>query len=362
MAQGGLLHPALFSRSLAQAPTTRQVATSTKPCHMTYLAVAISATDTDDALTALHRVTGRADLAELRLDLMQSFDLPRLLAERPLPMIVTCRPAREGGKWRGSEAERLAVLRQAAALGAEYVDLEWDVATEAATLDRRQTQVILSRHDFAGMPADLPAQAAALWAAGADVVKLVGMAQRLVDCAAVLHLLQTAVRPTIAIAMGNNGLATRLLAFRYPQAFLSFAAPDDAPAQHASPSPERVNGGTAPGQVTLGAMRDVYRVQFMSAGTKLVGLVQPAANASPLVMAGNAWLANRAAEAALIPLETADGEHEAQALDEIAVAAPFIGILSQNNEAGTVDARIPTSDRKWAFESVIEALRWLVVT
>ena len=63
---------------------------------MTYLAVAISAIDTDDALTALHRVTGRADLAELRLDLMQSFDLPRLLAERPLPVIVTCRPtARE---------------------------------------------------------------------------------------------------------------------------------------------------------------------------------------------------------------------------------------------------------------------------
>ena len=65
---------------------------------MTYLAVAISAIDTDDALTALHRVTGRADLAELRLDLMQSFDLPRLLAERPLPVIVTCRPTREGGR------------------------------------------------------------------------------------------------------------------------------------------------------------------------------------------------------------------------------------------------------------------------
>ena len=199
---------------------------------MTYLAVAISAVDTDDALAALHRVTGRADLAELRLDLMQSFDLPRLLAERPLPVIVTCRPTREGGRWRGSEAERLAVLHQAAALGAEYVDLEWDVATEIATLDRSRTRIILSRHNFAGMPADLPAQAEALWAAGADVVKLVGMAQCLADCAPVLRLLQTAVQPTIAIAMGNSGLATRLLAFRYPQSFLSFAAPDDESAHH----------------------------------------------------------------------------------------------------------------------------------
>ena len=238
-AQGCFLPLLSAPAAPAIPPTTRPIATHAKPCPMTYLAVAISAIDTDDALTALHRITGRADLAELRLDLMQSFDLPRLLAERPLPVIVTCRPTREGGRWRGSEAERLAVLRQAAALGAEYVDLEWDVATEIATLDRSRTRVILSRHDFAGMPADLPAQAEALWAAGADVVKLVGMAQCLADCAPVLHLLQAAARPTIAIAMGNSGLATRLLAFRYPQSFLSFAAPDDVPAHHTPQSPDR---------------------------------------------------------------------------------------------------------------------------
>ena len=254
------------------------------------------------------------------------------------------------------------VLREAAALGAEYVDLEWDVATEAATLDRSRTQVILSRHDFAGIPADLSAQAAALWAAGADVVKLVGMAQRLVDCAPVLHLLQAAVRPTIAIAMGNSGLATRLLAFRYPQSFLSFAAPDEAPAHRASPSPDRASSGTAPGQVTLSAMRDVYRVQFMSAKTKLVGLVQPRANSSPLVITGNTWLAKNAADATLVPLELADGEHQTQAVEVIDGIAPFIGILLQNSEDETIYAQVPSSDRRWAFESVIEALRWLTET
>lgn len=329
---------------------------------MTYLAAAISAIDTDDALTALRQVTGRVDLAELRLDLMQSFDLPRLLAERPLPVIITCRPAREGGRWRGNEADRLAVLSQAAFLGADYVDLEWDVAIETAALDRSRTQVILSRHDFSSVPADLPEQAEALWAAGADVVKLVGMAQRLGDCAPVLHLLRTAVRPTIAIAMGNNGLATRLLAFRYPQSFLTFAASDETSARHASPSPDGASGGTAPGQVTISAMRDVYRVHLVTAKTKLVGLVQPRANSSPLVGIGNTWLSNNAADVMLVPLELADGEHETQALQAIAVAAPFIGILSQNNEDGTVFVRMPTSDRGWACGSVIEALQWLLQT
>ena len=153
---------------------------------MTYLAVAVSAVDTDEALVILHEVTGRADLAENRLDTMQSFDLPRRLAERSLPLIITCRPVREGGRSRGTEAERLAVLRQAAALGVEYIDLEWDAAVEVGALDRSRTKVILSRHDFASMPDDLPAQAEALWAAGADVVKVVGTAQCLADCLPVL--------------------------------------------------------------------------------------------------------------------------------------------------------------------------------
>ena len=109
-------------------------------------------------------------------------------------------------------------------------------------------------------------------------------------------------------------------------------------------------------------MRDVYRVQFMSAKTKLVGLVQPRANSSPLVIAGNTWLSNNAAETTLIPLETAAGEHETQALEAIDGVASFIGILLQSNEDRVIYARIPTSDRTWAFESVTEALRWLVET
>ncbi len=327
---------------------------------MTYLAVAISALDTDDAITTLHRIAARADLAELRLDMMQSFDLPRLLAERPLPVIVTCRPVREGGRWRGSETERLAVLRQAAALGAEFVDLEWDVATEAATMDRSRTQVILSRHDFAGMPSDLPAQAEALWAAGADVVKIVGMAQRLVDCTPMLHLLQTAVRPTIAIAMGNSGLATRLLAFHYAHSFLSFAAPDSAPVHRASPIEDHTSTRTAPGQVTLSEMRDVYRVQSMTANTKLIGLILPKANSSQLVIDGNAWLSKNAPDAMLMPLDLASGETEAQAREAIREAGPLAGFLSQDSDGKTICARVPTNDHRRSFGSVIAALRWFV--
>jgi 3-dehydroquinate dehydratase/shikimate dehydrogenase len=300
---------------------------------MPSLAIAIAAPDTESVLVALRQAAGRSDLAELRLDLMKTFDLPVLLASRPLPVIVTCRPDREGGRWQGSEAERLAVLRQAAVLGADYVDLEWDVAAEIASLDRSRTRVILSRHDFAAMPDDLAAQAVRLWQAGADVVKLVGAAQRLADCAPVLRLLAAAARPTIAIAMGEHGLLTRVLAFRYPHALLSFAAPD----------PSGAAAGTAPGQITLDAMLSIYRARAISERTQLVGLLAPDANTSPLVAEGNRWLSGQGLDAVLLPLQPVPGENGPAAAKALNAVVPFAAIL--DDPASTAE--------------MIDALGWL---
>jgi len=298
---------------------------------MPQLAVALAAPDTAAALAAMHDAAGRADLVELRLDLMAEFDLPAMLADRPLPVIVTCRPPREGGRWQGSEAERLAVLRQAAALGADYVDLEWDAAHELASLDRSHTRVILSRHDFAAMPADLAARVTSLWQAGADVVKLVGMANCLGDCTPVLRLLAEATRPTIAIAMGEHGLLTRVLAFRYPHALLSFAAPD--------PALEGGAAGTAPGQISLSAMRDVYRVQTITRRTMLVGLLAPDANTSLLLVEGNRWLGWQGLNAVLLPLQPAPGEFAAEALDAFCPVAPLSGVIKDPGSlAKVIDA------------------------
>jgi len=221
------------------------------------------------------------------------------------------------------------VLRQAAALGADYVDLEWDAAHELASLDRSRTRVILSRHDFAAMPGDLEARAASLWQAGPDAVKLVGMAQRLADCAPVLRLLSAATRPTIAIAMGPQGLLSRVLAFRYPNALLSFAAPD------LSDTVE----GTAPGQVSLSAMREVYRVQTISQQTALVGLLAPDANSSPLLVEGNRWLGWQGLNAVLLPLQPAPGEFAAEALDAFWPVAPLSGVIKDPGSlAKVIDA------------------------
>ena len=65
-----------------------------------------------------------ADILELRLDLMSDYDLDALLAASKKPCIVTNRTKREGGQFSGSEEERIGLLKQAMAAGAEYVDIE----------------------------------------------------------------------------------------------------------------------------------------------------------------------------------------------------------------------------------------------
>src|SRR5690242_9436921 len=101
------------------------------------------------------RDASRADLVELRLDLMDRPDPDAALAGRTRPVVVTCRAAWEGGRFQGSEVERLAILARALELGADYVDLEWKAAAALAgwPADVR-ARVVLSHHDFAGVPAD----------------------------------------------------------------------------------------------------------------------------------------------------------------------------------------------------------------
>ncbi len=72
-----------------------------------------------------------ARLVELRLDWLKRMpEIHRLLENRPTPVIVTCRRRQETGKWRGDEEQRLALLRQAIVSGADYIDIETDVAEQ----------------------------------------------------------------------------------------------------------------------------------------------------------------------------------------------------------------------------------------
>ena len=226
--------------------------------HRRMTGVSLGAETTSDAEAALREIAESADIAELRLDFMAEFDLPRLIRNRPCPLIVTNRPEREGGRFRGDETERVGPLLEAIDLGVEYVDVEHD-ATHLIP-DRKETQLVVSYHDFEGMPDDLRPIYNDLASKGADVVKIVGMAQSILDNLPVLDVLAQASLPTIAIAMGEAGLTSRVLALRYDSCFLSYA----------TMAGEQM---VAPGQLPIETMRDIYQAERIGARTETYGVL-----------------------------------------------------------------------------------------
>ena len=153
-----------------------------------------------------------ADLVELRLDTMDvPIPRPRSTAGA-VPRSSTCRPAREGGHFEGSEEERLRILERAQRAGAEFVDVEWDAgfdrliratATDAASSSRATTSQ--ARHR------DLPALLAAMRATGAEVAKLAVTTSALVRPACRCSSAARA-RQRVLIGMGAAGVASRVLA------------------------------------------------------------------------------------------------------------------------------------------------------
>ena len=260
------------------------------------LAVAFGPPSMSRALEELPRAAAVADCVELRLDLIgDGFDLPALLRARgQTPVVVTLRPPEQGGKCPLPAAERLRALLDAARGGAEYVDVEFDALTPAGLheLRARGAQVIVSRHDFSAMP-PLEAWWAELAALDADVVKVVGSASDALDNLRVLRTLERADRPTIAIAMGAAGLASRVLALRYEACLLTYAAATDG-------------AGTAPGQLTLDEMREVYCAARIGVATRVFGLLG-AHDERARVQEYNAWFARDGVDAIAVPFQVSSG-------------------------------------------------------
>jgi 3-dehydroquinate dehydratase/shikimate dehydrogenase len=187
-----------------------------------------------------------AQLVELRLDYIgRSVDLARLLKNRPTQVLVTCRRKIDGGRWERSEEERLMLLRQAIALGIEYVDLEDDIATKIPRYGK--TKRIVSVHNFEGTPDHLESIHESLSKLDADIVKLAVTAHSFHDASRMLTLMRKASVPTIGISMGEYGSLTRILATRYGAPF-TFCV-------------YNVDRRVAPGQLSFHDMKNVYRVQ-----------------------------------------------------------------------------------------------------
>ena len=255
--------------------------------------------------------TTGADLVEVRLDHADRPDVAAALSGRAGPVILTCRAAWEGGRFRGSEEERRRILEQAVQAGAEYVDVEAAAEFAPALITSRQGRgIVASRHQFEAPPREVASLYRHLRGLGAEVAKLAVAVDRLSDMLPLFELGQKDDEPHVLLAMGAAGVASRVLAARMRNRW-TFAG-----------------DGVAPGQLPADRMLQHLHFRRIRPDATLYGVTGNPVMHSRSPIMHNAGFAALGQNAAYLPLEAADAEDLAsfvRALDfqGISITAPF---------------------------------------
>lgn len=228
-----------------------------------------------EALRQLRLGLRFTDALELRLDWLSSASeiarFVRLLKRSGIPrratLIATCRRREAGGEFAGTPDEQLRALRSATDAGCQWIDLEMESVEQLRPfilmLYTAHVKRILSFHDFRGTPPrlrlDKLMQRLCEMAdnAGFDAIKVATKCDSLSDALRVLSLPHQFRRSVIAVPMGEAATSARILAPRFGSV-LSYAPVEEA---------------TAPGQMSLAEMHQLYRVGSLTPRTSVYGVI-----------------------------------------------------------------------------------------
>jgi 3-dehydroquinate dehydratase / shikimate dehydrogenase len=203
---------------------------------------------------------------ELRLDWLandrerqKALDWLKRAAPRKAQLLATCRRRVGGGEFSGSAAEELFWLRKAKEAGCTWCDLGIETLQElpGKTVKGYELppKVLLSIHDFRRTP-KLPKKLNIAARGGTDAVKIAAMSRKLSDSTRLLRLAR-GTEKVVAVPMGEIGLPARILALREGSALLY------AP----------VAAATAPGQVGLRDLLELYRAHQLTRKTRVFGVI-----------------------------------------------------------------------------------------
>ena len=251
-----------------------------------------------------------ADLVELRVDTVEDPNASAALEGRTRPVIVTCRASWEGGYFSGSEEERRRLLAEAQRLGADYVDIEWRAGFDELVRANQGKGVVLSMHDFAGVPSDLDARALAMRATGAEVVKVAVTVQRLSESLPLIALGKRVGGSAVLLAMGEAGIPSRVLAGRFGSAW-TYAG-----------------DGVAPGQIPASRMVHEFSFSRATETASVYGVAGKPVMHSLSPAMHNAAFAAAGLDAVYVPIPAADFSDflvfaDAMSIAGASVTAPF---------------------------------------
>lgn len=312
-------------------------------------------------LQAIEKCARSADAIELRMDLMVDEDVAQLIAvarqtSANLKIIVTCRRKEESLIVRSGSIEeqkktltnaaKMALFRQAALAGADFIDIELAEGSRSiqeiksfCRKHKSSTRIIVSWHDVFKTPSlvRLKEIFQACAQTGADIVKIVPYARSSADNLRVLKLIDYARqqgRDIIAMCMGEEGKISRVLALSRGS-YVGFAVG---------------TGGlsSAPGQLTIREMSQYQ--QLLQGHKRSSNHCYSSAEAQNFVLLGNPvrqslspLMHNTALEAMRIP-----GSYSAFCVSDLAAA--IAGIRGMNIRGASVTIPFKTAVMEYLDE------------
>jgi 3-dehydroquinate dehydratase/shikimate dehydrogenase len=299
-----------------------------------------------DMRSQVHLGLRKTRTLELRLDYLRNAKereafLSWLHGKRPRGVfIATCRREEGGGLFQGGREEQIRILAQAARSGCDWCDVEIETARHMARGELAcalsPARVMVSYHDFRGTPRTLKGIVRKLERAGGDAIKIAAQCRSVSDSVRICELTR-ARRDAVAIPMGEFGLAGRVLSLRMGSA-LAYAAVEQA---------------TAPGQLSLDAMSDLYRAAKITRRTRVYGVIgDPIGHSLSPVLHNTAFGARRF-DAVFVPFLVRNLREFLGSMGEFGIAGLSVTIPHKETILRFLDGCDPLAARIGAVNTVV---------
>lgn len=221
------------------------------------LCVSIAQTSRTLAKVDMVNAEGLADMIELRLDRFDQMpNLKEMFEGKRRPVIIGCRRVRDGGFFEGPEDARLSMLREAVVQGADFVELEVDIAKKVPRYG--PTQRVISYTNIAEAPPDLEEIYRECRACDPDVIKITTPTRGPEEAFPIVKLIAKGAVPTVAVGLGRAGVTLNVLGRRY-KAPWTYAALEKGMEAY-------------PGMATISELREIYDYDQIDHKTPLLGV------------------------------------------------------------------------------------------
>jgi 3-dehydroquinate dehydratase / shikimate dehydrogenase len=239
------------------------------------------------ALADLFNASGQCDLVEIRLDCFENApDIAELIGHKRGPVIMTCRREQDGGQWKGSEEERLALLRQCIISKADYVEIELDAADQIRRYP--PSQRVISYTNLSETPPDIDEIYEEMQTKNADVIKLTTLARTPEEAWPLVQIVAKQRVPTVVVGLGKPGVLLSVLGKKIGAPW-TYAALERGMEAY-------------PGQPTVTDLKEVYHYPAIEKTTRLIGVTGFGKRDYLTVAALNAALAHYKLPARCLPM------------------------------------------------------------